>query len=419
MPEGWVLRKALVRSHRFRALYPDSFTQLVYCLLQAVKDSWGMVPADPLSLKGELGPFDPVGQPDAYRGSVNRLWDVRLVYEWEDQGDPWIYMIGHDERYARQKRAKSPRVPRPDLDEMNTWARSWPGCDQVETKIDPGLDLDRSRSGTVPPARAGIRSRIRIREGEGEASPSSINTETKIPSSPGQSEDPPPSDPGSGGQESNFNHGGIQGGSCAGPGGGPASTTGRRIFVQDKTLPTGPGDCMVPSPLVSPGRPGGHPSRVGDLVAHVLDNRPTSDEHLEIQQLLEEYRAAWCLDEPPIFPAHDNLRRVREALKHPGLGFERCKAAVWGHRKLAGMDGSQLGRDFRLVFPPARNGGQTMHNRVDVDRVSANAAAHRARPPGVAKPYKPEPTIPREEAEQAAQRGLAAVRDSIRNGDPQ
>jgi len=152
---------------------------------------------------------------------------------------------------------------------------------------------------------------------------------------------------------------------------------------------------------------------VGELVAQVVDNRPTSDEHLEITQLLEEYRAAWNHEAPPPMPCHDNLRRVREALKHPALGFERCKEAIWGHRKLAGMDGSQLGRDFRLVFPPARNGGQSMTNRVDVDRVSGYAAAYRARPPGAARPHRAteEPT---EETRETARRGLAAAKEALK-----
>lgn len=455
MPEGWVLRKALIRSHRFRALYPDSFTQLVYCLLQAVKDSWGMVPADPDSLKGHIGPFDPVNKPEAFREAVNRLKSVRLVYEWENQGDPWIYMIGHDEKHGHQKRARNPQVPRPDLDEMNAWAKTWsePGHDQVETRSKPSHDQDRSRFGDAPPARAGSGIRFRFGEGEGNAhareTPPPLESQdvakaTESPPEPEPSGEPPPPEPGSGGRGPDSEPGTIQGGPRTGPAGSSHEppVSGSRVFVVDNTPgepgegagppppapasssgdlkppPAGPGECMVSPPPVSSGRPGGHPSRLAEVLPAIWpDGRPTSEHHLEITELLEAFRAIWILDMPPPMPTHDNRRRIVEGLTHPALGFPRMKDAIRGHYRLATADndrGRQMGRDFMHVFPPARIGGNPASNRLDIDRVCAFASEVRRRPPGAKRPHRAREEIPRDQAVSAARRGMEAVREALK-----
>ena len=116
--EGWVIKAKLVRSQKFNALNGDDFSQKVYCLLLACKDSWGIMPADPASLKGELGPLDDTKKPAAYKKAIEKLRGVGLIYVWENQGAPWLYVMGHDEENQVTRRAQKPRIPRPDIDSM-------------------------------------------------------------------------------------------------------------------------------------------------------------------------------------------------------------------------------------------------------------------------------------------------------------
>lgn len=115
--EGWVIKAKLVRSVKYNALNGDDFTQKIYCLLIAAKDSWGMLPADGYSLKAALGPMDG-RKPEAFIAAVEKLAAVGLVFLWEHQGSPWLYVCGHDEESPIARRMKKPQVPRPDLHDI-------------------------------------------------------------------------------------------------------------------------------------------------------------------------------------------------------------------------------------------------------------------------------------------------------------
>lgn len=69
--------------------------------------------------------------------------------------------------------------------------------------------------------------------------------------------------------------------------------------------------------------------------------------------------------------------------------FTGCRAAIYGHRKIASKDGSQFGRTFRHVFPEARSGGKSMSNKLDEDRFWEFVAAGR-------------PLVPDEKADERA-----------------
>ena len=168
--EGWVIKAKIVRSHKFNLLNGDHFTQKVYCLLLAVKDSYGMLPADPYSLKAALGPLDDTKKPQAYATAIKKLRGVGLVYLWDHQGSPWLYVLGHDEENQITRRAKDPVVPRPDLDAM------WAETNEVMTKS--GLSQDFV---SHPPARAGIGSGSGKGNRKGDRSPLSLLLEEKIP----------------------------------------------------------------------------------------------------------------------------------------------------------------------------------------------------------------------------------------------
>lgn len=147
MTQGFILKKKVVTSKKWRKL-PDDFSRLTYLLLVACVDSWGMLPADGLSLKYHLGKYDN-HTPEDYEKALSVLVDVGLVKTWEHQDDPWLYVVGHDEEQRLYKRKGSPEVPRPDqvvgrlrpgYDQVTT--KSQPGCDQVTTSPSYDLDLD-------------------------------------------------------------------------------------------------------------------------------------------------------------------------------------------------------------------------------------------------------------------------------------
>jgi hypothetical protein len=131
-----------------------------------------------------------------------------------------------------------------------------------------------------------------------------------------------------------------------------------------------------------------------------------------IQELLAEYQRVWNLDFPPPAPEHDDRRRVVEALNHAELRFEACKHAIRGHHKLATKDGSQLGKSFRHVFPPASNGGRLARNRVNSDRVGEFA---RAGKPPKKRNHKPKP--PKVEDDFDWQADLARMRKEEEQND--
>jgi hypothetical protein len=97
---------------------------------------------------------------------------------------------------------------------------------------------------------------------------------------------------------------------------------------------------------------------------------PIGDEHAQVLELVECYRATWGHDDPPAMPTHANLHRVLLALRDAQVGFEKCTAAIRGHHKLATKDGSKLGRGLRFVFPARKDGkNESQPFHLDVDRV--------------------------------------------------
>lgn len=191
----------------------------------------------------------------------------------------------------------------------------------------------------------------------------------------------------------------------------------RQSREERETEKTPPPPSQKPQPKITPPEVPGV-SHVSESLAQVFDGRPTGEQHTEIQELLESFRATWNLDLPPPAPAHDNLRRILEGLSHPALGLEGMKKAIRGHHKTASADndrGRQIGRDFMHVFPPARGGGRAMSNRLDIDRVSAYKSAYRARPPGAAKPHRAaEKQTPKNEALKTGLKGIAQARAAIK-----
>lgn len=166
--EGWVIKAKLVRSKKFNALNGDDFTQKVYCLMLACKDSYGMMPADPFSLKGALGPFDKTKTPQKFKAAIDKMAGVGLVYLWDHQGDPWLYMMGHDEENRTDRRAKDPTVPRPDVEHMwlktnEVWSQSGVSLESVGTNSKGSLEFV-----SHSPARAGSGSGSGIGNGDGQ-----------------------------------------------------------------------------------------------------------------------------------------------------------------------------------------------------------------------------------------------------------
>jgi hypothetical protein len=113
--QGHLLKtEKLTRSRKWREVRGD-FPKLVYCMLVGLVDSWGMVPADPESLKLALGPRD-THTPEEYWGAALELNRVELLSIWNKQGDPWLYVVGHDAEQTRgiHRRKKKPDISRPE-----------------------------------------------------------------------------------------------------------------------------------------------------------------------------------------------------------------------------------------------------------------------------------------------------------------
>lgn len=119
MASGWVLRGSIVRSAKIRRLYKKVPLDpiRVYCFLRATCDNWGMMPADKWTLKAELGPEDPHHTPQDFEKAIKALASVGLVQLWDNQGSPWLYVVGHEEANGTylKKRKGNPRVDRPDV----------------------------------------------------------------------------------------------------------------------------------------------------------------------------------------------------------------------------------------------------------------------------------------------------------------
>lgn len=140
MKNGHLLKSSkLVRSKKWRQI-PDDTTRWVYCILVGAVDSWGMLPADLGTLKATLAPFS--SHPaQLLTKSVQLLTRIGLVRYWEHQGDPWIYIEGHDENQRLRRRKGSPDVPRPDKSSP-TPDQDGSTPEQLPTKITYDLDLD-------------------------------------------------------------------------------------------------------------------------------------------------------------------------------------------------------------------------------------------------------------------------------------
>lgn len=142
--EGHLLKSKLPRSQKWKQVKGD-FPRLVYTLLIACVDSWGMMPADGITLKSNLGPFDR-HTADDYSKALRELERVDLVRVWEEQGDPWLYVTGHDIEQVRgiRKRKSNPEVRRPKW--VLEPSKNRLGRDQEPTKMVPGTDQVASKN---------------------------------------------------------------------------------------------------------------------------------------------------------------------------------------------------------------------------------------------------------------------------------
>jgi hypothetical protein len=123
MSEGHLLKPSLARSSKWQETDGNDFDRWVYCMLVACVDSWGMMPADGITLKAALDPFGGAHDAKEFEEAVARLSRCGLVAGFPHQGAGWLYLVGHDEQQARgiHKRKQNPSVPRPE------WVLTWSG----------------------------------------------------------------------------------------------------------------------------------------------------------------------------------------------------------------------------------------------------------------------------------------------------
>lgn len=149
--EGHLLKGKIVRSKKWRKVEGD-FPRLVYCLLVASVDSWGMLPSDGSTLKARLGPFDDIHDSADYEAAVKELKRCDLVRTWTHQDDPWLYVVNHDEEQARgiKRRKLHPDVPRPKeavASSGQVATKTQQGAGQaaeveVEVEVDPEVEVE-------------------------------------------------------------------------------------------------------------------------------------------------------------------------------------------------------------------------------------------------------------------------------------
>lgn len=495
--EGWVIKgHRLVSSRKIRTLYKDEPLSAlwVYAVLRASVDSWGMMQGDPWTLKSELGKFDPFHGPDEYAAAVDELIEARLVYCWLIQGDPWLYVIGHEEENPTTKRSKHPIIPRPLLEEMNEWAASNYDNTEVQTnsRLSPDLvrtkfsenklkefnnsDVQTKYSDTKRPKKSmegdvrdpnprarvkGLGLGLRDKDKERERGCKGKTKTTSEQENLDQTSNPPslsfsssskpktqtflldkrgfeyqkPQDqnledyPGCGALDDGDpippaivehpagNLSKADSGGCPDRGPTPPSASPSVPGVSASNE-VGPGGCRITSPTAIPGVAGiasirdlakdalggldrrsslnrrtdnpsgkkkpqsaqdGFTGASQDGTGFIADTRPISHEHAAIQELQTLHSDLWTIPHPTGPPAGDNLRRVLAALRTTRWDdFNGCKAAIYGHHKLAGKDGSPIGKTFRHVFPESRNGGKSMSNKLDEDRFWEFVAAGRS-----------------------------------------
>ena len=123
-------------------------------MLIGAVDSWGMLPADSRTLESTLAPFTThTGQ--VLTESVLVLTEIGLLRYWSHQGDPWIYLEGHETNQRLSKRKKNPDVPLPTksgpLPARNGVLQ---GKKPYDVDFDSDLDNDVDAEGTTeqPPA---------------------------------------------------------------------------------------------------------------------------------------------------------------------------------------------------------------------------------------------------------------------------
>ena len=173
----------------------------------------------------------------------------------------------------------------------------------------------------------------------------------------------------------------------------------------------------------SHGPRGASPSRLGDVIESQLGKAhiPTKADNWElvvVTELQQVFADLWHQDISPILPTGDNLLRVLEALRHPTIGIDGCKAAIRGHYMIASKDNSPHGRTFRLVFPPMSRGGSRRTERLDVDRVLEYAQT--GKPPRRRQEVKPKPPpCTREESERAAKKWIGVAKQNIAGAQAQ
>ncbi len=322
MAEGWVLKNKIVRSKKFRKLNGNDFAQLLYCLLISCKNVWGLHPADPDSLKIALGPFDYTREPEVYFDAIKDLARVGLIRLWFDQGDPWLYMEGHDKEHPVDRKGFRGKNPPLEIPERNQAGVAWVDLSEVTAdRCEPvRIDADRCDSHSEGVGSEGVG--VRDLEGKGK------ETADQNPSlSPEVTESKPVSQA---------------------------------------------GEPLDPSPPVR-GTPGSGISRAGDVAAGLVgdtgrtaavfeDPRPIGAEYDEILNLKQLHADLFGYPINPQPVKGDLSCRILDALRTYRLS--KCQDAMKGHHREATKEGSPRGRGLENAFPPLGR----QKNKLDRDR---------------------------------------------------
>jgi hypothetical protein len=342
---GHLLKPSLSRSKKWRKL-ESNIDRFTYCMLVAAVDSWGMMPADAQSLKYKLGPYDE-NAPDEFFRAVIRLAKAGLLALWEDQDDPWLYVVAHDiqQKNGIRHRKGEPDVARPawvekggcriktDPDQIN----NGPPPDQEQESNKLKTDQQQTRSETdqdqIDPRLRSAMKGIELKGIEVEVKDLKLktketNTRTIETSLPQQS--------------------------------------AQRLSNIVPDVLEGMGRQRV-SPLKPPGQfsepeKNSKPSKSDDVD---FNSSKKTKRKNPINQAAESFQKLWMLNTAPRLSG-DHLKRARIAYKQ--FGEESFLAAVRGHHKLASRDGSLIGKSFRHVFPGETIDGKYQQDSLDLDR---------------------------------------------------
>jgi len=295
----------LVRSKKWRELpVPGDFERLVYCLLVGGVDSWGMMPADPCTLKAELDPMAGTHAEADYISAVNVLTGVKLIQVWLHQGDPWLRVVGHDEiqKAGIRRRSAEPAVPIPE------WSGSGPGVvlELSGSGPGPGVVRDNSRYEVEVEVESEVEGEVEMQKSPPSPSTTTPRIGAILPGAIAQSRAAPPDRSQSAALVPDSRAGGLQ----------PELEELRHAYAAAWSVDP----ALVPLPA-------------GD--------------HLErVRAALSDNQAGLTRDE-----------RISNAF-----------AAIQGHHREASKDGSSYGRDLIHVFPPLRKGDKARSSELDFSR---------------------------------------------------